>query len=204
VSFFFTTVLALACMARCLVGDQSAKGENVKTPEHEDTFFRDIIAIRSHARHSSLGLFLACRGVLECSLLIISGPSGRWLARVWNWWLNFQCGARMRERARVYYQNIFTQVQVRSEPEPDRCSKLERTGKGFSFICSAESVTPKSDLFTRLPRLALVGLRLHSLRDHSLNVGFGQLDPVQFVRQLPWLALEPPKPNMAESPSTSQ
>jgi photosynthetic reaction center M subunit len=41
----------------------------------------------------------------------------------------------------------------------------------------------------------LADLRLHRLRDHRPeHAGLGELGPIQFVRQLFWLALEPPPP----------
>ncbi len=63
VTFFFTTTLALAMHGGLILSATNPKpGETVKTPEHEDTFFRDTIgySIGTLGIHR-LGLFLACR-----------------------------------------------------------------------------------------------------------------------------------------------
>jgi photosynthetic reaction center M subunit len=98
----------------------------------------------------------------------------------------------------AYYQNIFTQVQVRG-PAPDmgiRVRGLQREGRGF-FV----------HLFGRLGNAQVGPVYLGYLGIASLFCGFIAIEiiglnmaasvnwnPVQFVRQLPWLALEPPGP----------
>ena len=92
VSFFFTTTLGAgaARLARP-VGGQPAQGEPVKTPEHEDTFFRDTIgySIGTLGIHR-LGLFLALSaGFWSAVCIIISGPFWtRGWPEWWDWWLN--------------------------------------------------------------------------------------------------------------------
>ena len=68
-----------------------AKGETVKTPEHENTFFRDTIgySIGTLGVHR-LGLLLALNAVFWSAVcIVISGPfwSKGW-PEWWNWWLD--------------------------------------------------------------------------------------------------------------------
>ena len=71
--------------------DGAGKGETVKTPEHEDTFFRDAIgySIGSLGIHR-LGLFLALAAVFFSAVcIVISGPFWtRGWPEWWGWWLN--------------------------------------------------------------------------------------------------------------------
>jgi photosynthetic reaction center L subunit len=92
VSFFFTTVLALALHgALILSATNPKKGEAVKTPEHEDTFFRDAIgySVGTLGIHR-LGLFLALSaGFWSAVCIILSGPFWtRGWPEWWGWWLN--------------------------------------------------------------------------------------------------------------------
>jgi photosynthetic reaction center L subunit len=62
------------------------RGQEVKTPEHEDTYFRDTIgySIGTLGIHR-LGLFLALNaGFWSAVCIIISGPvyAGSWI----DWW----------------------------------------------------------------------------------------------------------------------
>lgn len=87
ITFFFTTTFALALhggMVLSAVNPQ--KGGEVKTPEHEDTYFRDTIgySIGTLGIHR-LGLFLALNaGFWSAVCIIISGPiyAGSWI----DWW----------------------------------------------------------------------------------------------------------------------
>ncbi|MGD1888974.1 MAG: photosynthetic reaction center subunit L [Cohaesibacteraceae bacterium] len=87
ITFFFTTTFALALhggMVLSAVNPQ--KGGEVKTPEHEDTYFRDTIgySIGTLGIHR-LGLLLALiAGFWSASCIIISGPiyAGSWI----DWW----------------------------------------------------------------------------------------------------------------------
>lgn len=91
VSFFFTTTLALALHGSLVLSALNpAEGEPVKTPEHENTFFRDTIgySIGTLGIHR-LGLFLALSaGFWSAVCIVISGPffAGGW-PDWWNWWL---------------------------------------------------------------------------------------------------------------------
>jgi photosynthetic reaction center L subunit len=87
ITFFFTTTFALALhggMVLSAVNPQ--RGQEVKTPEHEDTYFRDTIgySIGTLGIHR-LGLFLALNaGFWSAVCIIISGPiyAGSWI----DWW----------------------------------------------------------------------------------------------------------------------
>ncbi|MFN7192799.1 MAG: photosynthetic reaction center subunit L [Rhodospirillales bacterium] len=92
VSFFFTTVLALSLHgALVLSATNPPKGETVKTPEHEDTFFRDAIgySVGTLGIHR-VGLFLALSaGFWSAVCIILSGPFWtRGWPEWWGWWLN--------------------------------------------------------------------------------------------------------------------
>ena len=89
ITFFFTTCLALALHGGLILSSTNPpKGEVVKTPEHENTFFRDAIgySIGTLGIHR-LGLLLALSAVFWSAVcIIISGPL--WLeGNPWaDWW----------------------------------------------------------------------------------------------------------------------
>jgi photosynthetic reaction center L subunit len=92
VSFFFTTCFALALHGSLVLSATNpGEGGEVKTPEHEDTFFRDVLgySIGTLGIHR-LGLFLALAAVFFSAVcMIISGPF--WTLgwpEWWNWWLD--------------------------------------------------------------------------------------------------------------------
>jgi photosynthetic reaction center L subunit len=93
ITFFFTTTLALSLHGGLILSATNpAKGETVKTPEHENSFFRDTIgySVGTLGVHR-LGLFLALSsGFWSAVCIIISGPywTENW-ADWWNWWLNW-------------------------------------------------------------------------------------------------------------------
>ena len=92
VSFFFTTTLALSLHgALVLSAVNPAKGQEVKTAEHENTFFRDTLgySIGTLGIHR-LGLFLALSaGFWSAICIVISGPFWtRGWPEWWSWWLN--------------------------------------------------------------------------------------------------------------------
>ncbi len=93
ITFFFTTCLALALHGGLILSAVNPKkGETVKTPEHENTFFRDSIgySIGTLGIHR-LGLFLALSAVFFSAVcIIISGPvwkDGNAWADWWQWWV---------------------------------------------------------------------------------------------------------------------
>jgi photosynthetic reaction center M subunit len=97
------------------------------------------------------------------------------------------------------YQNIFTQIQLRTAPEfgvPLPVGNDPRLGQGgFSHLAGklgAAQVGPiylgslgVASLICGFIAIEIIGLNMWA----SVN-----WDPIQFVRQLPWLALEPPGP----------
>ena len=91
VSFFFTTTFALSLHGSLVLSAVNpGGGRAVKTPEYEDTFFRDMIgySIGTLGIHR-LGLFLALNaGFWSAICIIISGPFwSRGWPEWWTWWL---------------------------------------------------------------------------------------------------------------------
>jgi photosynthetic reaction center L subunit len=92
VTFFFTTVLALALHGSLVLSALNPpKGEVVKGSEHENTFFRDNIgySIGTLGIHR-FGLLLAVNaGVWSAICIVVSGPfwTRSW-TDWWAWWLN--------------------------------------------------------------------------------------------------------------------
>ena len=96
VTFFFTNALALSLhgglvlMATNPGKDKNGVQREVKTPEHEDTYFRDIVgySIGTLGIHR-LGMFLAINaGFWSAVCIVISGPFWtRGWPEWWNWWL---------------------------------------------------------------------------------------------------------------------
>ena len=90
VSFFFTTCLALALHGSLILSAVNVpKGEAVKTPEHEDTYFRDFIgySIGTLGIHR-LGLLLALNaGFWSAACIILAGPLYQGsFPEWWDWW----------------------------------------------------------------------------------------------------------------------
>jgi photosynthetic reaction center L subunit len=91
-SLFFATTLALSMHGGLVLSSTNpGKGEVVKTPEHEDTFFRDFIgySVGTLGIHR-LGLLLALTSVWFAALcIVVSGPfwTRSW-PEWWGWWLN--------------------------------------------------------------------------------------------------------------------
>jgi photosynthetic reaction center L subunit len=92
VSLFFATTLALSLHgALVLSSTNPGVGQTVKTPEHEDTFFRDLIgySVGTLGIHR-VGVFLAVAAVFWSAVcIILSGPFWtRGWPEWWTWWLN--------------------------------------------------------------------------------------------------------------------
>ncbi len=99
----------------------------------------------------------------------------------------------------AYYQNIFTKVQVHGEPDlgvPLRDSDSERgtqtvTSYWLGKLGDAQlgpvylGWTGLTSIFCGIVAIEIIGLNMWA----SVN-----WDPVQFVRKLFWLSLDPPKP----------
>jgi photosynthetic reaction center M subunit len=99
----------------------------------------------------------------------------------------------------IEYQNIFTRVQVRGPFEPGPAlpaTDLPRVGKPFfSWLAGIFGNAQIGPVY--LGFLGVVSLALGTLA--IVIMGMNMLasvnwNPVQFVRLLPWLALEPPGP----------
>jgi photosynthetic reaction center L subunit len=91
ITFFFTTTFALSLHASLVLAALNPKrGEPVKTAEHENTFYRDILgySIGTLGIHR-LGLFLALSaGFWSAVCIVISGPFWtRGWPEWWGWWL---------------------------------------------------------------------------------------------------------------------
>ncbi len=91
IAFFFTNCLALSMHGSLILSVMNpAEGETVKTSEHENTFFRDLVgySIGALAIHR-LGLFLSLSAVFWSAVcILISGPFWtRGWPEWWNWWL---------------------------------------------------------------------------------------------------------------------
>jgi len=92
ITFFFTTCFALALHGSLVLSAVNPqKGHEVKAPEHENSYFRDVLgySIGTLGIHR-LGLFLALSaGFWSAICIIISGPlyDGSWV-EWWNWWKN--------------------------------------------------------------------------------------------------------------------
>jgi photosynthetic reaction center L subunit len=92
VTLFFTTTLALSMHGSLILSMVNPKkGEPVKTSEHENTFFRDVLgySIGAVGIHR-LGLALALgAGIFSALCIVVSGPLWtRGWPEWWNWWLN--------------------------------------------------------------------------------------------------------------------
>lgn len=87
IAFFFTNCLALALHgALVLSAVNPQKGETVRNPEHEDTYFRDYIgySIGTLGIHR-LGLFLALNaGFWSAACIVVAGPA--WDLTWQEWW----------------------------------------------------------------------------------------------------------------------
>ena len=87
VSLFFTTTLALALHGSLILSAANPEpGNDMRVPEHEDTFFRDFIgySIGPLGIHR-LGLLLALNAVLWSAIcIVISGTV--WFDAWSEWW----------------------------------------------------------------------------------------------------------------------
>ena len=91
ITFFFTTTLALALHGSLILSAANPeKGEEMKTPDHEDTYFRDFIgySVGTLGIHR-VGLLLALNaGFWSAICIVISGTIwfDQWIAW-WDWYL---------------------------------------------------------------------------------------------------------------------
>jgi len=91
VSLFFTTTLALALHGGLILSATNPTEKEVRTPDHEDTYFRDFIgySVGPLGIHR-LGLLLALNaGLWSAICIVISGTiwEDQWVYW-WDWYLN--------------------------------------------------------------------------------------------------------------------
>jgi photosynthetic reaction center L subunit len=92
VSFFFTTCFALSLHGSLILSAVNpGKGKEIRTPDHEDTYFRDLIgySVGTLGIHR-LGLLLALNAAFWSAVcIIVSGTIwfDEWVVW-WDWWLN--------------------------------------------------------------------------------------------------------------------
>ena len=97
------------------------------------------------------------------------------------------------------YQNIFTRVQVRTAPDwgvpIDQRSWIRQFAPGFSYWLGKLGDAQLGPIFLGRTGVASLIFGFAAFEIIGLNmwasVGW---DPVEFVRRLPWLSLEPPPP----------
>jgi photosynthetic reaction center L subunit len=99
VSFFFTNAFALSLHGGLILSAANpGKGKVMKTPDHEDTFFRDLIgySVGTLGIHR-LGMLLAINAAFFSAICImISGTIwfDQWV-NWWNWWLQLPIWANV-------------------------------------------------------------------------------------------------------------
>ncbi len=97
------------------------------------------------------------------------------------------------------YQNIFTQVQVRNPAYPGvpaETGQRDRLGKpGFSWLLGKIGDAQIGPIYLGATGVASIICGFIAIEIIGLNM-WASVDwnPIQFIRQLPWLALEPPPP----------
>jgi photosynthetic reaction center M subunit len=97
------------------------------------------------------------------------------------------------------YQNLFTRVQVRTAPDwgvPIDQREWTRTGPpGFSYWLGKLGDAQVGPIYLGRTGVASLIFGFVAFEIIGLNMWASvNWDPVQFVRRLPWLALEPPPP----------
>ena len=97
------------------------------------------------------------------------------------------------------YQNIFTQVQLRGPLEagpPLRDATFRRSGTGsYHYWLGKLGAAQIGPIYLGMLGMASLTFAFLAFEIIGLNMMASvNWDPIQFVRQLPWLALEPPAP----------
>src|SRR3954447_22079923 len=97
------------------------------------------------------------------------------------------------------FENIYTQVQVRAGPEmgvPMKRGNAERTGTPtLSYLAGVFGNAQIGPIYLGYLGTLSLACGFIAFEIIGLNMWASvNWDPVQFVRQLPWLALEPPRP----------
>ncbi|MDP3551239.1 MAG: photosynthetic reaction center subunit M [Novosphingobium sp.] len=103
------------------------------------------------------------------------------------------------------YQNIFTQVQLRGEPEAGIAlppGSEPRIGKGsFSYLIGLIGNAQLGPIYLGWTGVFALIFGFFAIEIIGLNMlASVNWDPIQFVRMLPWLSLEPPAPKYGFTP----
>jgi photosynthetic reaction center L subunit len=98
VSLFFTTTFALALHGSLILSAANPSEKEMRTSDHEDTYFRDFIgySIGPLGIHR-LGLLLALNaGLWSAICIVITGTlwEDQWVYW-WDWWLNLPFWANL-------------------------------------------------------------------------------------------------------------
>ncbi len=103
------------------------------------------------------------------------------------------------------YQNIFTQVQLRGEPEagvamaPGSEPRIQATS--FNHLMGLIGHAQLGPVYLGWTGVAALILGFFAIEIIGLNMlASVNWNPIQFVRMLPWLSLEPPGPEYGFSP----
>src|ERR1700742_2397867 len=107
--------------------------------------------------------------------------------------------ARLREVVMAEYQNIFTQIQVRSPIYPGiplQPGIWERIGKGgFNYWLGKLGDAQVGPIYLGFLGLASLMCGFVAIEIIGLNMlASVNWSPLEFIRQFPWLALQPPDP----------
>jgi photosynthetic reaction center M subunit len=100
----------------------------------------------------------------------------------------------------IRYQNMFTQVQLRGPMEPGpalRDPNFRRLGNGsYHYWLGKVGASQIGPIYLGTLGMASLVFAFFAFEIIGLNMlASVNWDPIQFVRQLPWLALEPPGRN---------
>jgi photosynthetic reaction center M subunit len=99
------------------------------------------------------------------------------------------------------YQNIFTRVQIRAPAYAGvplkRGTWVRQGGPGFGYLLGKFGDAQIGPIYLGALGVASLVCGFIAIEIIGLNM-FASVnwDPVQFIRQLPWLALEPPPPSL--------
>ena len=159
----------------------------MKTPEHEDTFFRDVMgySVGTLGIHR-LGLFLALSAVIWSAVcIVICGPvwSLGW-PEWWNWWRNLPIWGSVRGARKQWRPIKTSSPRFRFGEPPERgvalpAADLPRSeGVGFNRFLGWIGNAQMGPIYLGFTGVASLFCGLHRLRDHRAeHVGFGGLEP---------------------------
>ena len=209
ITFFFTTCLALALHGSLdPVGDQSEAGRDGQDRRaREHVLPRHDRLLDRHAGHSpARPVPRLVGGVLERGLhrhqravLALAGRRA-WVDVVGLVAASCRSGRRVTGRIMAEYQNIFT-AGSGSRARSIRACRSRRVrgrapGRPAFPTGSARSATRRSGrIYLGWPGVASLMCGFIAIEIIGLNMMASvNWSPIEFVRQLPWLALDPPLP----------